>query len=292
MVKSMTGYGRAEEIINGKDISIEIKSVNHRFLEAICKAPRAYGFLEEKIKSQLKSKISRGKLDVSVSITSLEAGDSDVKINKSLAKAYVDALRELGKELSLADDLSLSTISRFQDIFIVKKTEEDEEELWSSVSEVLAKAINMFIAMRETEGEKMKDDILSNIQKIEDKVSIIESKSPETSKLYYDKLYSKIQEILADSKFDEQRIITEAAIFSEKVAVDEETVRLRSHISQFREIISLDEPVGRKLDFLIQEFNREANTIGSKAQDSEIARLVVEIKSDIEKIREQIQNIE
>lgn len=292
MVKSMTGYGRSEEIIDGKDISVEIKSVNHRYLEMACKIPRSYCYIEEKLKSHLKSKISRGKLDISVTIINLENGGTDVEINTSLAKAYVDALRNLGNELSLKDDLSLSSISRFQDIFIVRKAEEDEEAIWNAVKKVTDNAIDAFVKMREVEGVKMKEDLLANCKKIENNVSLIEQKSPETSKAYYEKLYSKMQEILSDSQIDEQRLITEAAIFSEKIAVDEETVRLKSHISQFREILESNEPVGRKLDFLIQEFNREANTIGSKAQNTDIAKLVVEIKSDIEKIREQIQNVE
>ena len=292
MIKSMTGFGRAEEIIDGKDISVEIKSVNHRYLEMSLKVPRNYGYIEEKLKSHLKSKISRGKLDVSVTILNLENSNADVEINASLAKSYVDSLREIGDALSLNDDLSLSTISRFQDIFIIRKSEEDEDAVWSACEKVANKAIDAFVAMREAEGTKMKEDLLSNVEKIEAYVSLIEKMSPETSKAYYEKLYSKMQEILSDSQIDEQRLITEAAIFSEKIAVDEETVRLKSHISQFREIIETDGPVGRKLDFLIQEFNREANTIGSKAQNADIAKLVVEIKSDIEKIREQIQNVE
>lgn len=292
MIRSMTGYGRAQEIIGGKDITVEVKSVNHRFFEFSCKAPRVYGFLEEKFKNYMKEHIARGKVDVMVSIVTIDGISSEVEINHSLAKSYVDALRNLGNELGLDDDITLSSISRFSDIFTVRKAEEDEDLIWQSIKTVADKAIKSFIEMRSLEGEKMKQDLLSNIAEIEKNVKIVESKSPETVKAYREKLTTKINEVLSDVQADEQRIITEAAIFAEKVAVDEETVRLRSHISQFKDIINSGGSVGRKLDFLIQEFNREANTIGSKSQSADIAKVVVEIKSAIEKIREQIQNIE
>ena len=292
MIKSMTGYGRAQEIIGGKDITVEVKSVNHRFFEFSCKAPRVYGFLEEKFKNYIKEHIARGKVDVMVSIVTIDGISSEVEINHSLAKSYVDALRNLGNELRLDDDITLSSISRFSDIFTVRKAEEDEDLIWQSIKTVADKAIKSFIEMRSLEGEKMKQDLLSNISEIEKNVEVVEIKSPETVKAYREKLTTKINEVLSDVQADEQRIITEAAIFAEKVAVDEETVRLRSHISQFKDIINSGGSVGRKLDFLIQEFNREANTIGSKSQSADIAKVVVEIKSAIEKIREQIQNIE
>ena len=292
MIRSMTGYGRAQEIIGGKDITVEVKSVNHRFFEFSWKAPRVYGFLEEKFKNYMKEHIARGKVDVMVSIVTIDGISSEVEINHSLAKSYVDALRNLGNELGLDDDITLSSISRFSDIFTVRKAEEDEDLIWQSIKTVADKAIKSFIEMRSLEGEKMKQDLLSNIAEIEKNVKIVESKSPETVKAYREKLTTKINEVLSDVQADEQRIITEAAIFAEKVAVDEETVRLRSHISQFKDIINSGGSVGRKLDFLIQEFNREANTIGSKSQSADIAKVVVEIKSAIEKIREQIQNIE
>ncbi|MEG1448717.1 MAG: YicC/YloC family endoribonuclease [Oscillospiraceae bacterium] len=292
MIRSMTGYGRAQEIIGGKEITVEVKSVNHRFFEFSCKAPRVYGFLEEKFKSHIKKYIARGKVDVMVSIITIDGASSEVEINHSLAKSYVDALRNLGNELGLDDDVTLTSISRFSDIFIVRKTEEDEEKIWQAIKTVADKAIEKFVDMRSIEGEKMKQDLLSNIEIIEKNVAIVEEKSPETVKAYREKLTAKIGEVLSDAQVDEQRIITEAAIFAEKIAVDEETVRLRSHIAQFKDIIGGGGEVGRKIDFLIQEFNREANTIGSKSQSADIAKVVVEIKSAIEKIREQIQNIE
>lgn len=292
MIRSMTGYGRAQKIIDGKDISVEIKSVNHRFFEFSCKAPRVYGFIEEKFKNYVKEHIARGKVDVMVSIITVDGNTTEVEINHSLAKSYVDALRALGNELSLEDDIKLTSISRFTDIFTVRKTEEDENLIWQSIKIVADKAIKSFIEMRSQEGEKMKQDLLFNITQIENNIKLIEKKSPETVKAYREKLTAKINEVLTDAQVDEQRIITEVAIFAEKIAVDEETVRLRSHISQFKDIINSGGSVGRKLDFLIQEFNREANTIGSKSQSPEISKIVVEIKSSIEKIREQIQNIE
>lgn len=292
MTKSMTGYGRCQQIIDGRDILVEIKSVNHRFFEFSARVPRVYGYLESQLKGYLQGKISRGKVEVGVTIVTLEGIDANVEVNHSLVKSYVDALRKVGYEFALRDDLSISSISRFSDIFTVRKNVEDEQVIWNSVRTVLDGALNNFLHMREVEGERMKQDILSKLETIGEKVSFVEQRSPQTVEEYRNRLYTKIQEVLQDTKVDEQRILTEAAIYSEKIAVDEETVRLRSHIKQFESILQSDEPVGRKLDFLVQELNREANTIGSKAQDLEIARVVVDIKSEIEKIREQIQNIE
>lgn len=292
MTKSMTGYGRCQQIIDGRDILVEIKSVNHRFFEFSARVPRVYGYLESQLKGYLQGKISRGKVEVGVTIVTLEGIDANVEVNHSLVKSYVDALRKVGYEFALRDDLSISSISRFSDIFTVRKNVEDEQVIWNSVRTVLDGALNNFLHMREVEGERMKQDILSKLETIGEKVSFVEQRSPQTVEEYRNRLYTKMQEVLQDTKVDEQRILTEAAIYSEKIAVDEETVRLRSHIKQFESILQSDEPVGRKLDFLVQELNREANTIGSKAQDLEIARVVVDIKSEIEKIREQIQNIE
>lgn len=292
MVKSMTGFGRAQRMIDGRDISVEIKSVNHRYFEFSSRISRAYGFLEEKMKSYVQGFISRGKVDVSVSIQTIEGSNTQVEINHELAKSYIEALRGLGKETGLTDDLSLSAIARFSDIFAVRKAEEDEEEIWAAVRTVADEAIEKFVAMRTKEGTKLEEDVLSRLVTIEGLVSKVEERSPQTVEEYRNRLYAKLSEVLKDNRVDEQRIVTEAAIFADRVAVAEETVRLRSHIEQFRHIISQNEPVGRKLDFLVQEFNREANTIGSKAQDVTIARVVVELKSEIEKIREQIQNME
>ncbi|MBQ5331858.1 MAG: YicC family protein [Oscillospiraceae bacterium] len=292
MIKSMTGFGRAEQIIDGRDIIVEIRSVNHRYYEFSARVPRAYGYIEEKLKSFLGGRISRGKVEVSVSITAVEAADTLIEINRQTAKGYVDALRSVGEELGLSDDLTLSQLVRLPDIFTVRKAAADEEQIWNSVKTVADKAVSRFIAMRETEGVKMKEDVLERADIIERLVDEVERLSPLSAENYRNKLYSRLCEVLADKNIDEQRLVTEAAIFADKTAVAEETVRLKSHIRQLRDMLSLDEPVGRKLDFLIQEFNREANTIGSKAQDIAVTKIVVDLKSEIEKIREQIQNIE
>ncbi len=292
MIKSMTGYGRCQEIIHGRDISVEIKSVNHRFFEFSARVPRAYGYLEEKMKSFVQSLVSRGKIDVSVTVFNLEGKDSEVEVNHSLAQGYVSALRELSEELRLPDDLSLSVISRFPDIFSVHKLAEDEEVIWNDVKTVAQKAVDRFLEMRAAEGRQMKADVESRLSGIGEIVSKIEEKAPQTVQNYRERLTAKMQEVLGDSKVDEQRLLLEAAIYSEKIAVDEETVRLKSHLKQFSHLLEHEDIVGRKLDFLVQELNRETNTIGSKAQDVEITGYVVEIKSEIEKIREQIQNIE
>ncbi len=292
MIKSMTGYGRGQQIIDGREITVEIKSVNHRYFEFSARVPRAYGYLEEKLKSFVQSKVFRGKVDVGVTIFNIEGKDAQIEVNQSIAVGYVDALRKANETIGLNDDLSLSQLIRLPDIFNVVKTTEDEEVIWNLVKTVAEEALNNFVSMRETEGQKMKDDIKSRLAYIGELVSKVEERSPKVTEAYRERLYNKISEILNDKKIDEQRILTEAAIFSEKTAVDEETVRLKSHIQQFSELLESTESVGRKLDFLIQEFNRESNTIGSKAQDVEITRIVVELKSEIEKIREQIQNIE
>ncbi|MBQ7131022.1 MAG: YicC family protein [Oscillospiraceae bacterium] len=292
MLRSMTGYGRAQEIIDGRDILVEIRAVNHRYYEFSARIPRAYGYLEEKLKSFLQGKVSRGKVEVNVTIFNTEGKDALVEVNKSIAHGYINALNNVNEELNLRNDLALSHIMRLPDVFTVQKTVDDEEVIWDCVSKVASDALDKFVTMRITEGERLKADLSDKLSCLEDMVSFVEEQSPRLTENYRSKLYNKLKEILGDTNIDEQRILTEAAIFSEKVAVDEETVRLRSHISQFREMLCEDIPVGRKLDFLIQEMNRETNTIGSKAQDLSITRKVVDMKSEIEKIREQIQNIE
>ena len=292
MISSMTGYGRAQEVIGNKDITVEIKGINHRFFEFNARVPRTYGYIEERIKSVLQSSISRGKVEVSVAIYNVDTPDSEVAVNVELAKNYLETLRASAAELNIADDLKLSHLLQLNDVFTIHKKADDEEAVLSAVEEVTRKAVNSFVAMRRTEGSKLKEDLLSRIVSIENAVGVIEEKAAQMSDDYRERLFQKLTEILHDKNIDEQRVLTEAAIFAEKVAVDEETVRLRSHISQFRQLLEIPEPVGRKLDFLIQEFNRETNTIGSKVQNVEITKSVVDIKSDIEKIREQIQNIE
>lgn len=296
MIKSMTGFGREHVVSQGRELIVEIRSVNHRYYEFTARTPRTYGFLDEKLKGFLKSGISRGKVEVSVLIYNQEGTDAEIELNLPVAKGYVEALRSSADELKLADDLSLSNIIRLPDIFTVVKKTEDEEVIWAQVRDVAQVALDRFVEMRKTEGEKMYEDISSRLDFIEETVGKMETHQPSVAKAYGDRLYEKIKETLAAAdladKADEQRIVTEVAIFADKIAIDEETVRLRSHISQFRELIRSEEPVGRKLDFLVQEVNREVNTIGSKANDLTITKMVVDLKAEIEKIREQIQNIE
>lgn len=292
MLKSMTGFGRAQKEIDGYIITVELKSVNHRYFEFSSRVPRQYGFLDEKLKSYINGKVSRGKIECYVTIEALSTDTADVVVNHTLATAYVNALKEIAETYELKDDFGASTISRFPEVLVVKKSDEDEEKLWGYVQEVCSEAIDKFVAMREVEGSKMKDDIYSRGQFILDCVSYIEERSPQTVKEYNDKLVERVHELLGDVSLDESRILQEVAIYADKVAVAEETVRLRSHIEQLNTFISSDEPVGRKMDFLVQEINRETNTIGSKANDVDIARKVVDIKAEVEKIREQIQNIE
>ena len=292
MIKSMTGYGRFEGVIEGRRIVFEIKSVNHRFFELQCRLPKGYGFLEESIKELLGKYISRGKVDVFVTLDADENVAAEVKLNHSLAAGYVNALRELADKYGLQDDISVSTLSKYTDIFTVSKAPEDEDKLCEIVNSAGEQALLSFMEMREREGEKLKNDVLDRGQNIISIVSEIEERSPKTVEEYRNKLYERLKEVLADTTMDEQRMLTEAAIFADKTAVAEETVRLRSHFAQLEQILNASAPAGRKLDFIIQEMNREANTIGSKVCDAELAHKVVAIKADLEKIREQIQNIE
>lgn len=292
MLRSMTGYGRSQKDLHGRDITVEIRSVNHRYYEYSSRIPRTYAYIDEKLKALLKTGISRGKVEVSITINNIESKDTEIALNKSVAEGYVKALRSVAEELHLKDDLSLSKLIKLPDIFSVQKTQDDEEEIWSDVSETASEALGKFVAMREAEGEKLKNDILSKSDSILLMVTKIEELSPQTVENYRNRLYQKLSEVLEDKNIDEQRIVTEAALFSEKIAVDEETVRLRSHISQLKSMLDSEETIGRKLDFIVQEMNREINTIGSKAQDLSITKIVVDVKAEIEKIREQIQNIE
>ena len=293
MVRSMTGYGRSQKIIDGRDVTVEIRSVNHRYFECATRTPRAYGYLDEKIKSFLQGKIARGKVDVNITVLTLEGKDAEVEVNHALARSYVEALRGLSETLGLPDDLSLSALLRLGDLFTVRKTPEDEAVIWEEVRTVAEEAVAGFLAMREREGERLVGDLLGKLDTIERLVSEVEARSPQTVVEYRERLTQKMLEVLADQKIDEARILTEAAVYAERIAVDEETVRLHSHLEAFREmLLHADQPIGRKLDFMIQEINRETNTIGSKASDLAIGKVVVEIKSEIEKIREQIQNIE
>lgn len=292
MLSSMTGYGRAQNVLNGRDILVEIRSVNHRYFDYSSRIPRVYSYVDEKLKTLFKEVISRGKVEVSVTINALESKDSVIHVNKSIAEGYITALRSLSGEFDLGDDLKLSNLIKILDIFNVQKTPDDEEQIWNDISQVAHEALDQFLNMRISEGKKLKNDIISKANAIEQMVGEVEKISPTTVENYRKKLVLKLEEILASKDIDEQRIITEAAIFAEKIAVDEETVRLKSHISQFKDMLDSSEAVGRKLDFIVQEMNREVNTIGSKAQDLNITKIVVDMKSEIEKIREQIQNIE
>ncbi|MBP0977715.1 MAG: YicC family protein [Oscillospiraceae bacterium] len=292
MIRSMTGFGRERMVLGGRDILVEIRSVNNRYNELSIRLSRAYLYLEEPLKKLVQEYISRGKTEVSVTVTNISAPDTTIAVNTSVAKGYVDALRKANEELGLMDDLSLSRITHFQDIFTVVKAADDEDQMWNDVKTVAEAALKKFVSMRENEGARMKEDVLGRLLTIEQMVGVIEERAPETVAAYREKLFAKLSEVLADKAVDEQRVLTEAAIYAEKIAVDEETVRLRSHIEEFRAILEKEDIVGRKLDFLVQEMNREANTTGSKAQNIDITKTVIGIKSEIEKIREQIQNIE
>lgn len=291
-MKSMTGYGRAREASNEREIVVELRAVNYRYLDVNVKAPRGYGFLEEAIKKLAASKISRGKVDVYISVTDLAAQETTITLNHELAQSYFDALVELRDALHLHDDISVMSIAKMPDVLVSQRVEVDADALTASVSEVFNEAVKQFDEMRQIEGEKLADDIRNRMNTIKEIVEQVEIRSPERVTAYREKLEKRMNEILADSTVDEQRILTEAAIFADKTAVDEETVRLRSHLDQLDNMLRDSNPVGRKLDFLVQEMNREANTIGSKANDGILANYVIALKAEIEKIREQIQNIE
>ncbi len=288
----MTGFGREHKVIDGREYLVEIRSVNSRYYEFTAKLPRQYMYLEEKLKTLLKEKISRGKVEVSLSVYNIKSKETAVTVNDLVVENYVTAMREAGEKFGLKDDLSLNSIFKMTDAFNVVRADVDEEEIWLAVKETAEGALEKFVKMRETEGEKMKADILEKLSNIEAMIEKVCEYSPETVKAYRERLMAKMTEILENKQIDEQRILLEAGIFAEKIAVDEETVRLKSHFEQFRKMLDTEEHVGRKLDFLVQELNRETNTIGSKAQDLRITRIVVDVKSEIEKIREQIQNIE
>ena len=276
MVLSMTGYGRAGALLHGRDIKVELRSVNARFFEYSSRLPRSCAFLEDKLKKLVASKVSRGKVELSLSIQTVTAADTVVTVNWQLAEGYRAALNAMAERMDLKNDVSVGMLSRFPDVLTQTAAPTNEDELWEDA----------------VEGEKMKADVAGRLTTIETLVAKIEENSAGRVQAYSDKLYARLQELLGDRSIDEGRLVTEAAIFADKTAIDEETVRLHSHVAQYREILELDEPIGRKLDFLTQELNRESNTIGSKCQDVAITRLVVELKSEIEKIREQIQNIE
>lgn len=291
MLRSMTGYGRAQSADENISVLVEIKSVNHRYFEFSARVPRLYGFLEDKLKGYVQSRVSRGKIDMGVYIETLAAKNAAVHLDMALAQAYITALTPLTEVPELKNDVSVMSVARLPDVMNVTHDELDEEAVWATVQVAAAEAVDKFIAAREQEGERLRADILAKAESILRRVETIEARSPQTVAEYRQRMLDHMHAVLGESP-DEQRVLTEAAIYADKVAVDEETVRLRSHFQQLQEILSTDEAVGRRLDFLVQEMNRETNTIGSKAQDVEIVRAVLDIKSDIEKIREQIQNVE
>ncbi len=295
MIRSMTGYGRAREAKNGRDITVEVRSVNNRYLDCTVKLPRAYIFVEDKAKALVQKHVSRGKVDVFISVDSLGAEETVVKVNEPLANSYLEALAQLtalGGASRVKGKVDVIDLARLPDVLTVTKAEENLEAIAADILAVLEDALAAYTAMRETEGKKLAEDILGRLDTIEAITGRVEERSPQTVAEYRAKLTARMEEVLQSTSIDESRILTEAAIFADKVAVDEETVRLRSHISQLRTMLAGSGPVGRKLDFLIQEVNRESNTIGSKCSDLAITRDVVELKAEIEKIREQVQNIE
>ena len=290
MVKSMTGYGRAQGSFSGGDILVEIKSVNNRYLDCGVKLPRIYGFAEEAVKAAVQKSISRGKVDVFITISSAGAENVKISLNAPVVEGYLAALKQIAADYGVRDDISVSSLSRFPDVFLVEKQEEDEQEIKEAVLAVVGEALEAFDAMRTREGNALRRDLTEKSDQILDLVSKVEARNPETVAAYRERLTNKMQEVLGNTAIDEARILQEAAI--DKVAVDEETVRLRSHVDQMRSMLSEGGVMGRKLDFLMQEMNREANTIGSKCSDVAEARTVVDIKALLEKLREQIQNIE
>ena len=292
MVKSMTGYGRAREMRNGRDITVEVRSVNNRYLDCTVKMPRAYIFAEDRMKARVQQAISRGKVDVFVTIDASAADEAVVAVNEPLARGYYEALTRLKTMFSLPGEVTPEVLAKFPDVLAVTKAEDDVEAIAADICAVLDDALAAYNAMRTVEGEKLALDVSSRVDTIEETVSKVEAQSPQTVAAYRQRLEAKMQEVLQSTTIDESRILTEAAIFADKIAVDEETVRLRSHIAQLRAMLASDEPVGRKLDFLIQEVNRECNTIGSKCSDLTIAQDVVNMKAEVEKIREQVQNME
>ena len=292
MIKSMTGYGRAQGSFSGGEISVEIKSVNNRYLDCGVKLPRVYSFAEEAVKSLVQKTISRGKVDVYITVNSAGADNIRITLNTPVVEGYLSALRQIARDYGVQDDISVSSLSRFSDVFLMEKQEEDEQEVREAILGVVSQALAAFDEMRTREGEALRQDLLSKSEDILALVAKVEARSPVTVAAYQERLTAKRREVLENTAIDEARIIQEAAIYADKVAVDEETVRLRSHVDQFCSMLEGGGVIGRKLDFLMQEMNREANTIGSKGSDVEQARNVVDIKSLLEKIREQIQNIE
>ncbi len=292
MIKSMTGYGRAVETVNGREFTVEVRSVNNRYLDCSVRLPRILTFGEEAVKQAVKNAISRGKVDVFISVRSESGDEVQVTLNKAVLESYLEAMRQMVEQYQVADDISVSAVSRLPEVFSLERPQVDEEQLLADLMAVVAKALEGYNAMRQTEGEALDRDLRSRGNTILELVSKVEQGNGQTVIDYRTRLENKLKEVLVNTALDESRILTEAAIFADKVAVDEETVRLRSHLQQMNAMLDGGGAVGRKLDFLLQEMNREANTIGSKCTDVNLARIVVDIKAELEKIREQTQNIE
>lgn len=289
---SMTGYGSAKGSVEGQEITVELKSVNNRYLDCSVRLPRNFLFAEDTVKQAVSAGVSRGKVDVFVSAQASQDSGTVVSVNEELARGYRDAVAHIAETLGLESGLNAFSLARFPDVLTVERRELDKDKAAAALSDITAKAVEEFNAMREREGERLRRDMLGKLETIEGLVSVVEERSPQTVKEYRERLEARLRDILADRSLDEQRVITEAAIFADRTAVDEETVRLRSHIAQFRTMLEEGSPIGRKMDFLVQEFNRESNTIGSKCSDASLAKVVVDLKSEIEKIREQLQNVE
>ncbi len=292
MVKSMTGYGRAEEVLHGRKLGVEVKSVNSRYFEYTARMPRNLGFLEDPLKRMVSQHAARGKVEVYISVQNIEAGEEEISANLPAARGYYHALEEISEALGIQSDITASVLGRFSDVFTIQKATQDEEEIQADILHVLGKALEKYDAMRAVEGENLLADITARLATLAGTVAKVEKDSAGRAQRYTTKLYDRLKELLADTTVDESRMLTEAAVFADKTAVDEETVRLKSHLEQFGGIMTGGGAVGRKLDFLTQELNREVNTIGSKCQEVDITRMVVDMKAEVEKIREQIQNLE
>ncbi len=291
MLKSMTGFGRAEKVVDGYTVKASLKSVNHRYMDANIRLPKYYTFVEDKVRQEAAKYISRGKVEIFISVDRPEGSDKTVAVDMGAAKNYINALKSL-KKLGLKNDVKISTLTQYHDIFKIETTQDDEEFITGIIMDTFALAAEDFVNTRINEGKNMEADILSHLDALSDYLAKVEERYPQIVKEYRERLYKKISEVLEDKNVDESRVVTEAAIFAEKTDIGEETVRLRSHINEFKKAIDTKDPIGKKLDFMIQEMNRETNTMGSKANDVEITKIIVEMKSEIEKIREQIQNIE
>ena len=292
MIKSMTGYGSAKGTAAGLALSVELKSVNNRYLDVSVKLPRTLMFAEEPVRSAVAKHITRGKVDVFITADASQSDSVEVRVNEALLRGYISALGEVRDKFSLTDDMSLMSLCRLPEVLSTERRELDADELTSGLLAILEEALSGYDAMREREGEKLRDDVLGRIDEIGRLTGIVEERSPQTVAEYRARLEQKLRETLEGMSVDDSRVLTECAIFADRVAVDEETVRLRSHLSQLKAMASGESPIGRKMDFLIQELNRESNTIGSKCQSADIARVVVDLKAEIEKIREQIQTVE